>query len=281
MSCARPRGLRRPPGRRDFRPSGGRSGAAAPPLRPCAPRTAKRRWIPAARAARRGPRRCRARRTGGPGRSCSRALRRKSSCSTVSTPSATTCMPRLRPISMMVRTIVASFASVAASRTKRLVDLQRADRELLQRRQRGIAGAEVVDRQVQAHRVQLVQQLDGALRIGHQRRLGDLELEACPATRRARWNTERQLQDEARLAQLLQRQVERDAARVAALVVQARGSRCRRGSAPTRRCSLIRLFSSASGMNCEGGMSPWPGRRQRSSASAPTMRPSRRSTFGW
>ena len=28
-------------------------------------------------------------------------------------------------------------------------------------------------------------------------------------------------------------------------------------------------------------MSPWPGSRQRSSASAPMMRPLRRSTFGW
>ena len=61
---------------------------------------------------------------------------------------------------------------------ERLVDLERADRKLLQGRQRGVSGAEVVDRQMQPHRVELVQQTDGALRIRHQRRFGDLQLEA-------------------------------------------------------------------------------------------------------
>ena len=45
-------------------------------------------------------------------------LRRKSNWACDSTPSAITSMPRLRPISMMVRTIVASLASSGASRTK-------------------------------------------------------------------------------------------------------------------------------------------------------------------
>ena len=44
--------------------------------------------------------------------------------------------------------------------------------------------------------------------------------------------------------------------------------------------SRIRLLSSASGMNCDGEMSPCPGSRQRSSASAPTTRPSRKIHLG-
>jgi hypothetical protein len=58
-----------------------------------------------------------------------------------------------------------------------LVDLERADRELLQRRQRRIARAEVVDGQVQAHRVQLVEQPHHAAGLGHEGGLGDLEFE--------------------------------------------------------------------------------------------------------
>src|SRR5579862_2165482 len=62
---------------------------------------------------------------------------------------------------------------------ERLIDLQSADRELLQRRQRRVAGAEVVDRQVQAHVVQLLQHLHRAAWLGHQGGLGDLQLEVA------------------------------------------------------------------------------------------------------
>ena len=86
---------------------------------------------------------------------------------------------------------------------ERLVDLQRADGELLQRRERRVARAEVVDRQVQAHRIQLIQQPHGALRVRHQRGFGDLQLERGrrdPVTAEHRAAAE----NEARLAQLLQ-----------------------------------------------------------------------------
>ncbi len=73
-----------------------------------------------------------------------------------------------------------------------LVDLQRADRELLQRRQRGIAGAEVVDGQVQAHGRQLVEHADGALGIGHQGGFGDLEFQAARGDTPWRANTDLQ-----------------------------------------------------------------------------------------
>ena len=85
---------------------------------------------------------------------------------------------------MMVRTMVASLCVLADVAHEGLVDLQRADRELLQRRQRGVAGAEIVDREVQAHRVQLIEQAHGALGVRHQRGLGDLQLERWSARRR-------------------------------------------------------------------------------------------------
>src|SRR6202023_2548008 len=53
------------------------------------------------------------------------------------------------------RRVPGVFAHIAH---ERLVDLEGADGKLLQGRERGVAGAEVVYRQVQAHRIQLVQQ---------------------------------------------------------------------------------------------------------------------------
>ena len=48
---------------------------------------------------------------------------------------------------------------------------------MLQRAERRIAGAEIVDREVQAERIELVEELDGAVRILHQGRLRDLQLQ--------------------------------------------------------------------------------------------------------
>ena len=169
----------------------------------------------AAPAARPAHRRGRARRTAGPGRSRSRPRAGSRTASTVSTPSATTCMPRLWPISMMVRTMVASLRSVVAVAHEGLVDLQRADRELLQRRQRGIAGAEIIDGQVQAQRRQFIEHADGALGIGHQRGFGDLQFQLLGRDAVAGEHG-LAVEDEAGLAQLLQRQVQRDATRRAA-----------------------------------------------------------------
>ena len=167
---------------------------------------------PGARAAPAGPAPCRARRTACPARSGSCACAGTPGGAAISTPSATTSMPRLRPMSMMVRTMVASPASSLTSRTKDWSIFSVPIGNCCKRRERGVARAEVVDRQVQAHRIQLIEQPHGALGIRHQRGLGDLELEgggrdAVAAEHRAA------AQDEARLAQLLERQVERDAAR--------------------------------------------------------------------
>src|SRR5580692_5532312 len=94
---------------------------------------------------------------------------------------------------------------------ERLVDLQGTDRKLLQCRQRGIPRAEIVDGQVQAHGIELVQKADGALRVRHQRGFRDFQLEAggrdlMLAEHAAATG------DEARLLELAQREIDGDSA---------------------------------------------------------------------
>ena len=60
---------------------------------------------------------------------------------------------------------------------ERAVELQLVDRQLAQVGQRGVAGAEVVDRDADAERAQLAEDLAGPLAVGHQEVLGDLQLE--------------------------------------------------------------------------------------------------------
>ena len=60
---------------------------------------------------------------------------------------------------------------------ERLVDLDGVDRQLLEVGERRVAGPEVVDREADAHLRQAVQDRGGAPVVGHDRRLGDLELE--------------------------------------------------------------------------------------------------------
>ena len=57
------------------------------------------------------------------------------------------------------------------------VDLQHVDGEPLQVAERRVAGAEVVDGQLDAERAQVLQHLEPGRRVGHQRGLGDLEAE--------------------------------------------------------------------------------------------------------
>ena len=57
------------------------------------------------------------------------------------------------------------------------VDLEFVERESPQISQTGIAGAEVVHRQLHAERFQLVQCFDGFFGIAHQQRLGQFQFE--------------------------------------------------------------------------------------------------------
>ena len=58
---------------------------------------------------------------------------------------------------------------------ERLVDLQLVRLDAAQVGQRGVAGAVVVDRQADAGRAQPAEHLEGPLRVGHDRALGDLD----------------------------------------------------------------------------------------------------------
>ena len=72
---------------------------------------------------------------------------------------------------------------------ERSIDLELRDRQPAQMAERRIAGAEVVDDQLDAHRVQLVEALHRPLGVRHHDVLGDFEREARrvhPPARRAR-----------------------------------------------------------------------------------------------
>ena len=76
--------------------------------------------------------------------------------SSSSTPSATTRRPRLRPRSIVERTITALVSCAIAATNERSI-FSSSTGQLLQVRQRRVAGPEVVDRQHDAHPVQLVE----------------------------------------------------------------------------------------------------------------------------
>ena len=90
------------------------------------------------------------------------------------------------------------------------VELERLDRQQLQVGERGIAGAEVVDRQIDAERAQRLQPVDRTRRVSHRHRLGDFQfeiarLQAVPRDRR------RHLPGQLRRAQLVRREIDRHA----------------------------------------------------------------------
>jgi len=60
---------------------------------------------------------------------------------------------------------------------ERAVDLDAFDREFLEPRERRVAGAEIIDRHVHAHVLDLAQRLGRALRVLHHHAFGNLELE--------------------------------------------------------------------------------------------------------
>ena len=108
------------------------------------------------RGTRRAPRGSSAWRTGSPGRARSRARAATSIWSGSSIPSATTSRFRLFPSAMIA---AASPESVVLGGEERAVHLEDVDREAAQVGERRVAGAEVVHRQQDAERLQLVQPL--------------------------------------------------------------------------------------------------------------------------
>jgi hypothetical protein len=108
-------------------------------------------------------------------------LRRKASCSSVSTPSAMVRRPRLSGQADDGTDDGLGFPDRSKGRDEGLVDLQLVDLEALEVAQRGIAGAEVVDRHAHAARVQLVHHRDRGQRVVHGHALGQLQFEDVPA----------------------------------------------------------------------------------------------------
>ena len=68
-----------------------------------------------------------------------------------------------------------AFGALRQARDERAVDLQRVDRKLLQMGERGVAGAEVVDRDADPELLDGAQPADRLLGVAHDRRLGDLK----------------------------------------------------------------------------------------------------------
>src|SRR6266545_3165924 len=161
---------------------------------------------------------------------------------------------------------------------ERAIDLQFVDRQTLQVAQRGVARAKVIDRAAYAHRAQLTQNIDGALSIGHDRALGDLQLQAAGATfQRSSSRATRSgscASNRSRVERLTETGRNRSAS------CQARD--CRSASLMTQRPSArIKPVFSASGMNSSGGTIPRCGCTHRTSASVPITLPVRNGTFGW
>ena len=113
-------------------------------------------------------------RTANPARNARHCLRRKSAWWACSTPSATRSSESALPISMMSRATCAVTAPVPIVSTKDLSILSRVDLEVLQVREVGVAGAEVVDRHVYAKRADLLQHVRRGF-LFHHAALGGLD----------------------------------------------------------------------------------------------------------
>ena len=119
-----------------------------------------------------------------PDRSCSRGLTRCRAAHPPSMPSATVSSPSASASDMMARAnATASTPSALPSLARQAfdegaIDLQDVDREAVQVGQRGIAGAEVVERQAHAEHLQGAEGLLELRRVIQQQALGDLEDQA-------------------------------------------------------------------------------------------------------
>ena len=132
--------------------------------------TARRGSAPNASAGRAGPKRK-------PWPSSHPIARSCWSCSGVSMPSATVDSRRARARLDDRVDDRGAVLLLAHPRDERPVDLQRLDREPLEVRQRRVAGAEVVDREVEAESTERTERAQRRLGVAHQRALGDLEPE--------------------------------------------------------------------------------------------------------
>ena len=126
----------------------------------------------------------------------------------------------------------------------------------LQIGERGVAGAEVVERQAGAEFADALQHLRGVLGILHHQRLGELELERSARQAGAR-NHRAQIVDQILPQQLPRRHVDAGEQRIALTHGALPAASCRavRSSTNMPR-STMRPISSAMAMNSEGEVRP-------------------------
>ena len=131
-------------------------------------------------------------------------------CCSVSTPSAVVIMSLAAAMFTTAWTMDEDAPATGDILDEGAVDLDLVEREALQIAQRGIAGAEIVQRDPDAELAQLMQHVERRLVVANQHRLGDLELQPAggkAASRERRRDVQRQ-----RLApELDRRDVDRDA----------------------------------------------------------------------
>ena len=168
--------------------------------------------------------------------------------------------------------MAASFGSVSMSRDEGAVDLEAVDRQALEVGQRRVAGAEVVDGEAHAQRVQL----RAAPRWrGSGRRISTLSVISSSRRRgsgRCRSSDRAHRVEQSRAARNWRRERLTAIGRPASPRALPGAHLARRPGRSTHSPSgTIRPVSSASGMNSSGGTSPCSGCCQRSSASTPTM----------
>ena len=167
---------------------------------------------------------------------------------------------------------------------ERAVDLDRVERQVLEVRERRVAGAEVVEDEAHAVIAELAEDPDPGLGLVHHDALGDLELEG--AGLQAGLGQDRgDVLDEVGRRELARGQVDRhERAGRSGAAGRDRRQRAawRQAVSRTQRPSgTISPVSSASGMNAIGGTRPRVGCCQRTSASNPTTASVSRSTIGW
>ena len=217
---------------------------------------------------------------GSPEHARSRAHGAPSSCSSVSTPSAVTVQPSALDIAdqrghdRLIAEVLGETADEAA------VDLDRAQRVLLQPRQRREAGAEVVEHDPDAVGLELAQRASGDRVGADQRGLGDLERQLSG---RELGVGERLLDrlGKAGMGELARGHVDRRArsgARPRSEIRRIVSQLSRSTQAPI---GTIDPVSSATGMNSAGDTGPSVGLFQRSSASTAAISPVSSSNTGW
>ena len=150
-----------------------------------------------------------------------------SRCCSVSTPSAVVIMLRAAAIFTTALHDAGGSLRLGDVVDEAAVDLDLVERETLQVAQRGIAGAEIVERDAHPDGAKLVQDGERGLVVADQHRLGDLQFE--PARRQAGGGKRGQdLQREGAAPELDRRNVDREAD----IVGPGRGLRAGRGQHP-------------------------------------------------